>query len=208
MAIAKLFVALLSAALLVIPAFAAAPLLDTPRPGDVTIGDWTYGGTGCPGGTAWLTLSPDRRSFTANFRSFTAYLNTDTGNVDDSRKFCQLNLAINSPPGWQYFVVQTGFTGYASLSDNVQAVHTSTVYFSGSSNEQSHNALIYGPAYRDYDIRSPVAVGSGNWSPCGTQSLLNIKSTLRLRGQGYGAIRELKASGSLGHIYNLEWRTC
>ncbi|KAK6524350.1 hypothetical protein TWF281_011258 [Arthrobotrys megalospora] len=199
------FVAL---AALLVPTLAAPAAGAVSAPPGVTIEKIIYGGTGCPQNTAYVNLASDRESFTAYFSQFTAYINTATDNIKDARKFCQLNLAINSPPGWQYTLVQTSFTGYASLGSGIMATHTSTNYFAGSTDEQTFSVPIYGPTYRDFTARSTSIVGNGAWSPCGTQSLLNIKSELVLSGEGYGAIRETKASGNLSRIYALQWRTC
>ncbi|KAF3920942.1 hypothetical protein ABW20_dc0104094 [Dactylellina cionopaga] len=201
-------VTLVAAAAFILPVVAtAAPNVASAPPG-VSIGNIIYGGTGCPQGSAYVSLSSDRQSFTAYFQKFVVYMNTASNNIKDARKFCQLNLAINSPPGWQFTVVQTSFTGYASLGPDVTATHTSSNYFAGDTDEQTYSAPIVGPTYRDFIIRSTSIVGEGNWSPCGTQSLLNVKSELLLSGDGYGAVRESKASGTLSRIFDLQWRTC
>ncbi|KAK6338168.1 hypothetical protein TWF696_001638 [Orbilia brochopaga] len=178
--------------------------LESTPPGDVSIGNIVYGGTGCPQGSAQVWLQ-DKQSFAAHFRQFTAYINTDTNNVADSRKFCQLNLAVNAPSGWQFSIIQTDFAGYASLSANIEATHTNVVYFSGRTDDQVYSRSIRGPTYQDYNIRGTVGE---YWSSCGNQALLNIKTILELNGQGYGAIREERGSGRLRQIYGLRWRPC
>ncbi|KAJ6258841.1 hypothetical protein Dda_6896 [Drechslerella dactyloides] len=91
---------MLSASALVCQSLSApTPDASLTPPGDVWIGDFTYGGTGCPDGTAWVGLSSDRSSFSAYFRKFVA---RTSGDITESRKFCQFNLALKSPPGWQY----------------------------------------------------------------------------------------------------------
>ncbi|KAK6331548.1 hypothetical protein TWF718_002097 [Orbilia javanica] len=196
---------LVAVAALLAPAL-AVPTVAISTPPDVSIDKIIYGGTGCPRNTASVNLASDKQSFTAYFNRFTAFI--DTSNIRDARKFCQLSLAIDTPPGWQFTVVQTSFTGYASLGPNVVATHTSTTYFAGSTDEQSFSTPIYGPTNRDFSVRSTSIVGTGGWSPCGTQALLNIKSELQLSGEGTGAIREVKATGNVSRIYALQWRTC
>ncbi|RVD84817.1 uncharacterized protein DFL_003156 [Arthrobotrys flagrans] len=197
---------LVAVAALLVPALAAPAAGVISAPPDVSIDKIIYGGTGCPRDSAYVNLASDKQSFTAYFGRFTAFINTDS--IRDARKFCQLSLAVNVPAGWQFTVVQTSFTGYANLGPNVVATHTSTAYFAGSTDEQSFSTPIYGPTDRDFSIQSTSIVGTGGWSPCGTQSLLNIKSELRLSGDGYGAIRETKATGNVSRIYALQWRTC
>ncbi|KAK6511085.1 hypothetical protein TWF481_000007 [Arthrobotrys musiformis] len=199
---------LLAVAALVMPSFAAPAVGIASVPSDVSIDKIIYGGTGCPRDSAYVNLGSDKQSFTAYFGRFTATIDTAAGSIKDARKFCQLNIAINVPAGWQFTVVQTSFTGYASLGPNIVATLKSSNYFAGSNDEQSYSIPIYGPTTRDFSVRSTSIVGDGEWSPCGTQSLLNIKSELQLSGEGYGTIRETKATGNLSRIYALQWRTC
>ncbi|KAK6519190.1 hypothetical protein TWF281_003879 [Arthrobotrys megalospora] len=179
---------------------------DIAPPKDVTIDDIVYGGTGCPQGSASIQLAPDGKSFTARFRSFAAELGT--GSLLDSRKFCQLNLALKAPVGWQYAVLATNYTGTACLGPNTKATHTSTVYFSGSTNQTSFTLPLYGPAKYIYNIQAATVVGGTAWSPCGYDAALNIKSELSITGTGIGEIIEYGESGKLSRIFELGWRKC
>ncbi|KAK6506570.1 hypothetical protein TWF506_011475 [Arthrobotrys conoides] len=197
---------LVAIAALLVPTLAAPAVGAVSVPQDVSIDKIIYGGTGCPRDSAYVNLASDKQSFTAYFNRFTAFIDKD--NIKNSRKFCQLSLAVDTPPGWQFTVVQTSFTGFATLGAGVTATHTSTTYFAGSSDEQSFSTPIRGPTNQEFSVRSTSIVGTGGWSPCGTQALLNIKSELRLAGEGYGAIIEIKATGNVSRMYALQWRTC
>ncbi|KAK6540567.1 hypothetical protein TWF694_009358 [Orbilia ellipsospora] len=197
-----------AACILSVAAAPAAASNSAPTPPNVSISNIIYGGTGCPQNSAYVLLSSDKQSFTAYFSRFFAYLNTGNDDIKDSRKFCQFNLAVNSPPGWQFTIVQTSFSGYAALGSGVTATHTSTNYFTGSTDDQTYSVSFAGPAYREFTIGSTSVVGDGEWSPCGTQALLNIKSELLLSGTGSGAIVASKESGELTRIFALQWRNC
>ncbi|KAK6347387.1 hypothetical protein TWF718_005226 [Orbilia javanica] len=175
-------------------------------PKDLTIDDIVYGGTGCPQGSASVQIASDGKSFTARFKSFSAELGT--GSLVDSRKFCQLNLALKAPVGWQYAVLATNFTGAALLGSGTKASHTSTIYFSGSTNQTAFTLPLYGAAKYIYNIQAASVVGGALWSPCGSDTALNIKSELSITGTGVGEIIEFGESGKLTRIFELGWKKC
>ncbi|EPS41784.1 hypothetical protein H072_4294 [Dactylellina haptotyla CBS 200.50] len=173
---------------------------------DVVIDSIAYGGTGCPQGSATAQLTADGTSFTVRFKSFTAKLGTDS--LLDSRKFCQLNLALSASSGWQYTILAANFTGYASLGPDTKAVHASTLYFSGSTNQTAFSASLSGPAKYAYNIQAASVIGGDIWSPCGVDAGLNIKSELILTGTGSGDIVELGEAGKIVRVFGLDWRKC
>ncbi|KAF3194576.1 hypothetical protein TWF225_007103 [Orbilia oligospora] len=189
---------LVAVAALLVPTLAAPTVGALAAPPDVAIDKIIYGGTGCPRDSAYVNLASDKQSFTAYFSKFTASIEKD--NIRNSRKFCQLSLAVDTPPSWQFTVVETTFTGFASLDPGVVATHISTAYFAGSTEEQSFSIPIRGPTNQYFTFRSTSVVGTGGWSPCGTQALLNIKSDLRLTGEGRGAITETSGKTAFRNI--------
>ncbi|KAF3905776.1 hypothetical protein AA313_de0204271 [Arthrobotrys entomopaga] len=192
----------------IIPLSVAAPFQleerATSPPKDAVISDIAYGGTGCPQGSAVVALSSDNTSFSIGFNDFTATL----GSSIDSRKFCQVNLALSAPSGWQYTVVAANFTGFALLGANAQACHTSSLYFSGSTDETSYAATLNGPAAYIYNIAAATVADNSNWSGCGSDAGLNIKSVVTLSGSGTGQIKEIGESVKVAGIYALSWRKC
>ncbi|KAF3930990.1 hypothetical protein ABW20_dc0100501 [Dactylellina cionopaga] len=180
--------------------------LTTLPPIDVTIDSIVYGGTGCPQGSAAVKLAADNKSFSARFKNFTAKLGTDR--ITDTRKFCQLNLALTAPAGWQYTVVAANFTGYANLGPDTKAVHTSTLYFSGSTEQSIFAAPLSGPTKYVYNIQTADIIGGNILSPCNSDAALNIKSELTLSGTGSGEITEAGESGKLVRIFELAWSKC
>ncbi|KAK6535175.1 hypothetical protein TWF694_001648 [Orbilia ellipsospora] len=176
----------------------------SPSPKDAAISNIAYGGTGCPQGSAVVELSSDSSSFSIGFNDFTATLSS----ILDSRKFCQVNLALSAPSGWQYTVIAANFTGFALLGSNAQACHTSSVYFSGSTDESSFTATLNGPAAYIYNIAAANIVDNNVWSACGSNAGLNIKSVVTLSGSGTGEIIEIGESVKVAGIYALGWRKC
>src|SRR5690242_2282373 len=71
----------------------------TPDPNTITIKKLSYGGTGCPAGTASVNLSEDATSFTLIFDQFLAQIGPGIP-LAESRKNCQVNLTLHVPQGF------------------------------------------------------------------------------------------------------------
>ncbi|KAF3082277.1 hypothetical protein TWF102_001245 [Orbilia oligospora] len=83
-----------------------------------------------------------------------------------------------------------------------------SLYFSGSTNQTAFTLPLYGAAKYIYNIQAASVVGGAAWSPCGSDTALNIKSELSITGTGAGEIIEFGESGKLSRIFELGWRKC
>jgi hypothetical protein len=61
--------------------------------------DPTYGGSGCPQGSANVTLSSDKKSFTVIMDQFTAAAGPNYPMPYKDRKNCQINVDMHIPEG-------------------------------------------------------------------------------------------------------------
>ncbi|KAF4629531.1 hypothetical protein G7Y89_g8617 [Cudoniella acicularis] len=139
---------------------------DTPPADQVTISGITTSGTGCPQGSVGQFLSADRETFTLIFDSYQAQIGPGTVPTD-ARKFCQINLNLHYPQGFQYSIMKTIFRGYASLQKGVSGTQQATYYFSGESAQCSTKSTFTGPVTKDYTVEDDLTVASTVWSPCG-----------------------------------------
>jgi hypothetical protein len=94
----------------------------------------TYGGTGCPERTVQGLLSNDRTTLTLSFDAYTVQSGPDIP-ASERRKFCQLQLKLRYPGGFQYSIFGADYRGYASLESGVTGTAQSTYYFSGQQNQ-------------------------------------------------------------------------
>lgn len=132
----KISVALLTLATLC----AAAPspqASTTPPNSQVEIQEISYGGTGCPDKSATGLLSDDRTTLTLLFDRYIVESGPDIP-ASNRRKFCQLQMKIRYPGGFQYSIFGADYRGYASLQPNVTGTVQSTYYFSGQQNQVRH----------------------------------------------------------------------
>src|SRR3954463_6425527 len=89
---------------------ASADESDSTPPADaVPVDVVTVNGSGCPAGTAHVTMSPDNTSFEVNYDQFAA-LSGGNARPIDARKNCQLNLRIDAPAGYSYAVADAEYS--------------------------------------------------------------------------------------------------
>ena len=100
----RLLILALTVLLLALPAQAAS----------LTMGKPGYGGSGCPGGTASVSLSRDGKSLTLRFTRYAVSAGGATGRTFD-RKSCNLAIPVRVPAGKSVSILAIDFAGYNSL---------------------------------------------------------------------------------------------
>src|SRR6476646_9035296 len=71
-----------------------------------------YGGSGCPEGSASVSVSPDGQELSVLFDKFTALGNQSSQN----RKSCNLSIPIRVPQGFQISLYDVDYRGYVAPS--------------------------------------------------------------------------------------------
>jgi hypothetical protein len=201
--------------LLATVALASSPFAmgdESPDPSEVHINGISYGGPGCPAGSVGEYLSDDAKAFTLAFDEFSVEKGPGIP-LSESRKFCNVNLDLHIPQGWQYSVFKVDYRGFADLPRGTYGIQQSTYRFSGSAGRRSQvklRTLLRGSFSDDYEINDTLGVTSLVWSPCGVNRALNIKAEARLGGN-----RRLNSfmtvdtiDGEFKTIYKLQWRRC
>jgi hypothetical protein len=107
---------------------------DKPSGHEIEITGVTYGGTGCPDNTVQGLLTDDKTTITLSFDAYTVQSGPQIP-ATERRKFCQLQLKLKYPGGFQYSIFGADYRGYASLEKGVTGTTTSTYYFSGQQNQ-------------------------------------------------------------------------
>jgi hypothetical protein len=171
------------------------------------LSDVTYGGTGCPQGTLdEVTLSADgHRVHIAYDPDHVAEISPETPPV--VRQFCNVNLPLHIPSGWQYAPVRLDYRGHLFLDPDVAAHQNLEYYFQGQQGS-SLSRVWYGPQDHHFDCRDLIDLEphSLSWSPCGEQRHLTLKTSIVLNNRqnrhGYG----LSSTDSLDA--EILWRRC
>jgi hypothetical protein len=194
-------------------AFAQPPEPEVaPNPDELYFRDEiTYGGTGCPQGSLSAAVSEDGLAVTLTFDSYFAEVSAETPPV--VRQFCNVNLPMNIPSGWQYSLVELDYRGYLFLDPRVEARQTSEYYFQGNQGP-SFSSFWTGPQNRDFNFSDLIGIESHNWawSECNTQRHLTIKTSMVLNNRrnrsGYGYISTDSIDAEIAHVYSILWRQC
>jgi len=187
---------------------------DKPENKDVTITDVKYGGSGCKAGTAAVSHSQDLQTVTVIFDEYIAAIGPGISFVE-KHKNCNLNFKINYPPGYQYTLYKTDYTGFADLQKGITAKQQSQYWFAGFGGKATLQSTFYGPYSQTYTFTDVLATELWVWSPCGASTTLNVNTDLFLSSS------DSKASGTISTAvidttvknkyktsYGVSWRRC
>jgi len=191
----------------------AAPTLterDGPSGHEVEIRAFTYGGSGCPGGSVGSMLSTDLTTLTLIYDKFIAQSGPGIQSTE-YRKNCQVNVKLHYPQGWQFSIFKADYRGHATLPAGTSGMCKATYYFSGDSNQISSTKNFYGAYDADYLKTDVFGVESTVWSRCGTEGLLNINSAIQINPLGSSKPALLTSESTdlkFKQIQYLQWRKC
>ena len=195
----KKSILLLSAMMLSAPVFAAD---------DISLGTPGYGGTGCPAGTVYVTLSPDAKSLSLLFDQYQVAVGGQTGKSFD-RKSCNIAIPVHVPQGLSVSILKIDFRGFNQLPQSATSQFNVEYFFAGTRGP-SYQRKFRGPIAEDYLINNELAVQAIVWSGCGADVNLRTNSSMRVQ-----TVSNREAMASIdsedvnaGIIYQLQWRQC
>ncbi|GGN87137.1 hypothetical protein GCM10010112_69430 [Actinoplanes lobatus] len=201
---------LASLAATVVPA-AAAP---APLPVDEMVIDVVAAnGSGCPLGTADVTVSPDNKAFTVTYSEFTAQAGAGAKPLD-FRKNCQLALNVDVPQGFTYAIARTDYRGYARLEKGASATQSSFYYFQGEARTHRSRHQFTGPADGDWQRTDDIDISSVSFLPCGERRFLNVNTELRVnagwsdKSRATSLLTMDSTDGNLDTVYHVTWKKC
>jgi hypothetical protein len=157
-----------------------------------------YGGSGCPGGSANVTVSPDGQELTILFDKFIALGN----NSRESRKSCNLTIPIKVPQGFQISLYDADYRGYVAPFTTGQL--RSEYFFAGQR----------GPVFSrefsgetNYNVRDSLETVADVWSRCGDSLNMRVNAGMSARGQGTATVDSFDLAHR-GLVYHIKYRTC
>jgi len=207
-----IFVAMATVLALSPPGPAAAGVGDsTAPPDDVIVVDVvTVNGSGCPAGTASVTVSPDNTGFRVTYRNYVA---RDGAGADpvDFRKNCQLNLLVHIPQGFTYAIARADYRGFASLKAGATALQRAAYYFQGSSDTAYSDHPFAGALRGDWHTVDETPVAALVFAPCGRNVNLNVNTELRVDAgpsNGRSFIEMDSTNGRINTIFQFHWKQC
>ncbi|MEU8241076.1 DUF4360 domain-containing protein [Actinoplanes missouriensis] len=170
-------------------------------------------GSGCPLGTADVTVSPDNKAFTVTYSEFTAQVGVGARPLD-FRKNCQLALNVDVPQGFTYAIARTDYRGFVRLEKGASATQSSFYYFQGDLQTHKTRHDFTGPADGDWQRTDTIGISSVSFLPCGERRFLNVNTELRVnagwsdRKKTTSFLTMDSTDGNLDTVYHVAWRKC
>ena len=151
-------------------AMSAAAKADT-----LQLGVPAYGGTGCPAGSASVSLSPDQTQISMLFDSYVVQAG---GGVAFDRKNCNIAVPVHVPQGFSVAVFGIDYRGFTGLPAGGRA-NLSVDYFLASGGRGVHTAKTFmGPTATDYLKHDDLGVESIVWTACGADTILRANTSM------------------------------
>ena len=191
------------AALLVGSSFAGAAFAD-----DIALGKPGYGGTGCPDGSASVTLSPDAKSLSILFDEYYVEAGGSTNKSLD-RKSCNIAIPVHVPQGLSVSILTIDYRGYNSLPSGARSVFNVEYFFAGQKGP-TFSKTFNGSLDKDYLITNKLKASALVWSKCGADVNLRTNSSIRVQTkQNKEALATVDSEDINAAIqYQLQWKKC
>ena len=174
------FVLLVSSLLLAHSVFAiplVRPLPDRVRR-DVTLGEPTYGGSGCPSSSASTSLSPDGTSLSVIFDGFSVTAGGSSGRYF-SRKNCDTSIPVTVPNGYRVAVVGIDYRGGISVPCGAFFDFTADYVWDGTQTPLFVQRFV-GERTGDYTISHEMNAESTSFSDCGASVTLRLDTAIQV----------------------------
>jgi hypothetical protein len=173
------------------------------------LGDPAYGGTGCPAGSASVTVSPDQQSLSVLFDNYLTEAGYTNGRQVD-RKSCNFVIPVHVPQGYSIAVYQVDYRGFNALPSGARSRFSAESFFAGSRGPVMRRNFT-GPVNNDFTLTDGILASNLVWAPCGSSVTLRVNSSMMTTtnsafDQAISGIDSLDLSSGL--IYHIQWRRC
>ncbi len=181
----------------------------TAQADDIQLGTPSYGGTGCPAGSASAVLSPDQKTLSILFDQYVAEAGGVTGKRID-RKNCNIAIPVHVPQGLSISLIAVDYRGYTFVPQGGNARFSVEYFFAGRRGPRTVKNF-FGPEDSDYLVSDHLIAEGVVWSPCGIDTNLRVNSSMTAQSNYYGEdvlATVDTADIEAGIIYQIQWRRC
>tara|TARA_R110002072_G_scaffold534_7_gene4211 strand:- start:108082 stop:108732 length:651 start_codon:yes stop_codon:yes gene_type:complete len=176
---------------------------------DIRLGEPGYGGSGCPSGSASVTLSPDAKALSIIFDEYMAEAGQFAGKRLD-RKNCNLAIPVHVPQGFSISIIDVDYRGYNSIPRGGMSRFSAEYFFAGKRGPRVVKNF-RGPVDDEYIVSNKIGVHASVWSPCGKDVNLRVNTSMltRTNRRGDDALSTVDtADFTAGILYKLQWKRC
>ncbi|MEX2984083.1 DUF4360 domain-containing protein [Streptomyces sp. C36] len=184
-----------------------------PPPDKIVIDVVAVNGSGCPAGTAIVTVSPDNTAFTVSYSNYVAQVGVGS-KPTDFRKNCQLALNVHVPHGFTYAIAQADYRGFAHLEKGATGLERANYYFQGMSQTAFVNHHFTGALNDNWQTSDTTPIDQVIYAPCGATRYFNINTELRVDAGTSDPSRTTSflamdsTDGSISTLYHFSWKPC
>jgi hypothetical protein len=173
------------------------------------LGDPGYGGTGCPAGSASVTLSPDQTALSILFDKYQVESGRPTSLVVD-RKSCNIAIPVHVPNGISVGVFRVDYRGFNLLPSGGRSRFQAEYFWAGSRGPVFNRTFV-GPLNDNYTITNNLLAQTIVWAPCGASVNLRVNSSMMVqtnaaREQSMATVDSADIGSAL--IFHLQFRHC
>ncbi|MEV5240779.1 DUF4360 domain-containing protein [Streptomyces cinnamoneus] len=186
---------------------------DVPPPDKIVIDVVSVNGSGCPAGTANVTVSPDNTAFTVSYSNYIAQVGVGA-KPTDFRKNCQLSLNVHVPQGFTYAVARADYRGFARLEKGATGLERANYYFQGMTQTAYVNHHFTGPLNDNWQTSDTTDIDALIYHPCGAKRNFNINTELRVDAGTSDTTRTTSlvamdsTDGNISTLYHFAWKQC
>lgn len=168
-----------------------------------------YGGTGCPAGTASVSVSPAQDAVSILFDQYVAEAGRTTGRRID-RKSCNITVPVRVPQGYSVAILTVDYRGYNAIPAGGYSRFDAEYFWAGSQGPRI-SRVFNGPTNDIYSITDNLIATTIVWTPCGASVNLRINSSMMAQAnsrmdQTLATVDSADISSGL--VYHLQWRRC
>ena len=194
---------------LMIATLASAMMMGQAQADDIRLGTPGYGGSGCPAGSASVTLSPDQKALSILFDEYIAEAGGDTGKRID-RKSCNIAIPVHVPQGFSVSIFQVDYRGYTFVPRGGEARFNVEYFFAGQQGPRVTKSF-RGFVDDEYTLTNNLAAHALVWSACGADVNLRVNTSMLARSNRWGEDTLATVDSAdikSGLVYHLQWRRC
>jgi hypothetical protein len=175
----------------------------------IRLGQPSYGGTGCPAGSASVTVSPDQSAITILFDQFIAEAGQATGRRFD-RKSCNLTIPVHVPNGYSVSIFKVDYRGFNLIPRGGMNRFDAEYFWAGSRGPRL-TRVFYGPINDSFTLTDELIARTEVWTPCGQSVNLRVNASMSANSntmldQTVGMVDSADIDSGL--IYHIRYRRC
>lgn len=181
---------------------------DSDSVGGVQLGLPSYGGTGCPQGTASVVLSPDSKALSIMYDQFSSEAGAGMGKRTSLN--CTLKIPVQVPKGFRVQATRIDYRGYVFAPKGGRGILRVEYGIGAKGPRPKRRKIFKGPIDEVYLVSSRIRTG-GPASDCGqpfTLSVGQIATALANKGDEQTLMTVDTVDSSQTVRYHLRWKKC